>query len=173
MILNNHTFLQRLSYAFVKTTIPIYLQGLAKVSAHSRKSIDANSLSPSHFSSRRQTLVNCSLPESPPSARTLCQPLLSPACRQARCSLPLPSSLPWALLPALLGSQGSKDGTKGATPWTGPHRDTTKHLGVRDPKVLRAGGRDHQKAQSRGGMGRDWERIREESRIGRGEQKVG
>ncbi|XP_077802794.1 nuclear receptor ROR-gamma isoform X3 [Macaca mulatta] len=46
---------------------------------------------------------------------------------------PPPSSFPWALLPALLGSQGSQDGTKGAAPWTGPHRDSTEPHRVRGP----------------------------------------
>lgn len=46
------------------------------------------------FVSRPQTLFLWPLPWSPPHARTLCQPLLSPACWQARCSLPLPPPSP-------------------------------------------------------------------------------
>uniref|UniRef100_A0A8B9WE23 RAR related orphan receptor C n=1 Tax=Bos mutus grunniens TaxID=30521 RepID=A0A8B9WE23_BOSMU len=55
------------------------------------------------LSSRPQTLFLPSLPVSPPDVGTLCQPLLSPACCRARCSLllslpsPGPCSLPsWA-----------------------------------------------------------------------------
>ena len=66
---------------------------------------------------------------------------------------PPPSSLPWALLPALLGSQGSKDGTKGVAPWTGPHRDTTEPRRVRGPAALQAGGRGSQEVQRRDGKG--------------------
>ncbi|XP_025143610.3 nuclear receptor ROR-gamma isoform X1 [Bubalus bubalis] len=51
------------------------------------------------LSSRPQTLFLPSLPLSPPDAGTLCQPLLSPACCRARCSLllPLPSPGPCSL----------------------------------------------------------------------------
>lgn len=114
----------------------------AKGPAHSRCSVNS---SPLPFPSPMLFLLKA--PKSVPSV----PPLVPSWCQDALPATPFPclltgqvlppsthsSPLPWALLPALLGSQGSKDGTQGVAPWTGPHRDTTEPPRVRGPRPCR------------------------------------